>query len=175
MAKAQAIAEAKAKLAAAQKAKREADIKAAQTRAQAQASISVPGVSQTPRLQLPGASPLVGAAGTTGGTASSAAPGVITQLNDAAPVANSTAQAPAPTSAAPLNTLERYIQERNLSFNSAVLGPLNTAVFKTDRGFVVVSVGQNIPDTNINVREVSASSATLALDNTAKTLQLDKR
>ena len=56
-----------------------------------------------------------------------------------------------------------------------MLGPLNTAVFKTDRGFVVVSVGQNIPDTNIIVREVSASSATLALDNTTKILQLDKR
>ncbi|WP_293914712.1 hypothetical protein [Deinococcus sp.] len=166
------IAKAKADLLAAQQAKRAADIAAAQAVARARASTSAPvGVSAAANTPAPSTSSAASVAVTpdTNAAVGSVQPGVITQLGNPG-AATST---PAPSTV--LNTLDRYLQERNLSFDSVVLGPLNTAIFKTDRGLVVVSVGQNIPDTNIAVREVTASSVTLALDTNTKILQLEKR
>lgn len=179
VAKAQAIAAARAKLLAAQQARRAADIAAAAANARAKASASAPAtaaMSTTPPASS-STSPAPSTAPVTVTPEGNAAvgtvqPGVITQLGSNAPGTPATA-VPAPTT--PLSTLDRYIQERSLSVDSVVLGPLNTAIFKTDRGLVVVSVGQNIPDTTIVVREVTANSATLALDTNTKILQLEKR
>jgi hypothetical protein len=40
---------------------------------------------------------------------------------------------------------------------------------------LVVSVGQTLPDSDIVIKEVTATSATLALGNDTQTLELDKR
>ncbi|MFD1731102.1 hypothetical protein ACFSC4_08490 [Deinococcus malanensis] len=73
------------------------------------------------------------------------------------------------------STLNQLVQTQDLAFNAVVLGPVNTAIFRSRNGFVVVSVGQKLPDTNVTVQEVTANSATLALGNETKILELDKR
>ncbi|EYB67301.1 hypothetical protein DEIPH_ctg044orf0010 [Deinococcus phoenicis] len=78
-------------------------------------------------------------------------------------------------STAPQSALDQLVQSRDLAFNAAVLGPVNTAIFHTRDGFLVVSVGQPLPDSAVVVREVTATSVTLALGNDTKTLELDKR
>ncbi|GAA5512621.1 hypothetical protein Dcar01_01338 [Deinococcus carri] len=83
--------------------------------------------------------------------------------------------APATGTAAATNPLDRLVQSRDLAFNAAVLGPVNTAIFHGQDGFLVVSVGQTLPDSDVVVREVTATSVTLALGNDTKTLELDKR
>ena len=67
------------------------------------------------------------------------------------------------------------MQSRSLVFNAVVLGPINTAIFKTDKGFVVVPTGQTLPDSTVTLGEVTATSATLTLGSDSKILELDKR
>lgn len=62
--------------------------------------------------------------------------------------------------ASPLVTL---VQTRALAFDAAVLGPVNTAIFRSKDGYVVVSQGQTLPDSDAVVREVRASGVTLEL------------
>lgn len=62
--------------------------------------------------------------------------------------------------ASPLGTL---VQTRDLAFDAAVLGPVNTAIFRSKDGYVVVSQGQTLPDSAVVVREVRASGVTLEL------------
>ncbi|ADV67190.1 hypothetical protein [Deinococcus maricopensis] len=74
-----------------------------------------------------------------------------------------------------VNALDRFVTERDLSFNAVVLGPVNTSILKTRDGFLVVATGQTLPDSNVVIREVTATSVTLALGSDTKTLELDKR
>ncbi|MCD0176969.1 hypothetical protein IHN32_13550, partial [Deinococcus sp. 14RED07] len=74
-----------------------------------------------------------------------------------------------------LNALDAFVQTQELAFNAVVLGPVNTAIFRSKDGFVVVSVGQTLPDTQVTVKEVTATGATLSLGNNSRTLELDKR
>ena len=91
-------------------------------------------------------------------------PGVISQYGSAnAPVA--------PV----ISALDQLVQGRSLVFNAVVLGPINTAIFKTDKGFVVVPTGQTLPDSTVTLKEVTATSATLTLGSDSKILELDKR
>ncbi|GMA16688.1 hypothetical protein E5F05_17140 [Deinococcus metallilatus] len=78
-------------------------------------------------------------------------------------------------SAAPLPALDQLVQSRDLAFDAVVLGPVNTAIFRSRDGFLVVSVGQRLPDSDVTLKEVTATSATLALGHDTKTLELDKR
>lgn len=71
--------------------------------------------------------------------------------------------------------LSSVLSSQELEFNAVVLGPVNTAIFKGRSGFVVLSVGQTLPDTNVTLKEVTADSATLALGNETQTLELEKR
>ncbi|GGM10710.1 hypothetical protein [Deinococcus aerophilus] len=97
-------------------------------------------------------------------------PQVITQLGLGGQAAGS------PDASAPAaNPLEQYLQAHDLAFDAAVLGPVNTAIFRSKDGFVVVAVGQTLPDSQVTVKEVSTNSAVLALGNDLKTLALDKR
>jgi hypothetical protein len=109
-------------------------------------------------------------AGTPGDTVSSAPaagnPQVITELGSAAPT---------PTPITTTSALDSALQTRGVSLNGVVLGPQSTAIFKGNDGFTVVSVGQTLPDSQITLKAVSATSATLALGNETKTLELDKR
>ncbi|MCP2014902.1 hypothetical protein L1280_002054 [Deinococcus sp. HSC-46F16] len=64
------------------------------------------------------------------------------------------------SAASPLGTL---VQTRALEFDAAVLGPVNTAIFRSKDGYVVVSQGQTLPDSDAVVREVRAAGVTLEL------------
>lgn len=77
-----------------------------------------------------------------------------------------------------LSPLEQLLAQRQLSLSSVVLGPTNTAVFRTAQGFVVVEQGQPLPDNEggkVILKEVKADAVTLALGNTVKTLELEQR
>ncbi len=140
-------------------------------------TVSIPGSTVTPP---PVAPPVAGVtaptpttpvpAGTPGDTVSSAPaagnPQVITELGAAAPT---------PTPITTTSALDSALQTRGVSLNGVVLGPQSTAIFKGNDGFTVVSVGQTLPDSQITLKAVSATSATLALGNETKTLELDKR
>lgn len=108
-----------------------------------------------------------GVAGTdgAGNVPATTTPQVITELGAASGAAPMTAA----------SELDQLVQTQDLAFNAVVLGPVNTAIFRSRNGFLVVSVGQKLPDTDVTVKEVSADSATLALGNETKILELDKR
>ena len=127
-------------------------------------SVTIPGALNQPAstaVQGAGSSGL----GTTGSMAQPTDPQAITDTSPATQAATQDVQ----------NELETYVKNHQMVFDAAVLGPVNTAIFRTDRGFVVTTVGQPLPDSNIILREVSATTATLALDQATTTLQLDKR
>ena len=48
-------------------------------------------------------------------------------------------------------------------------------IFRSKDGYVVVAVGQTLPDSQVTVKEVTATGATLSLGTDSKTLELDKR
>ncbi|MFC3831926.1 MULTISPECIES: hypothetical protein [Deinococcus] len=73
------------------------------------------------------------------------------------------------------SALDRYVSDQNLVFNAVVLGPINTAIFRSKAGYVVVASGQPLPDSNVTVGTVTATSATLNLGTESTTLELDKR
>lgn len=100
-------------------------------------------------------------------TANSVQPGLISQYGSA--------NAPVVPAAPVVSVLDQLVQSRNLVFNAVVLGPINTAIFKTAQGFVVVPTGQNLPDSTVTLKEVTATSVTLSLGNDSKILELDKR
>lgn len=110
--------------------------------------------------------------GSTNGGASAAAG--LDPANLSAPQVISDLNAPADSSSA-VSAVETAIRANGLVFNAAVLGPVNTAVFRSDKGFVVATVGQAIPNTDIILKEVTATTATLTSGTTTKTLELDKR
>ena len=138
------------------------------------AGVSVPGVTSIPALTASAGGATNGTGGATNGTGGATGtpatatptpgtPQVITDLG------SGNASVPA------LNELDAFVQTQELAFNAVVLGPVNTAIFRSKDGFVVVSVGQKLPDTQVTVKEVTATSATLSLGNNSKTLELDKR
>jgi hypothetical protein len=133
------------------------------------------GVPGSPAAAAPSATGTATAPGNVAGGAPAAAassvpldsgsqPGVISQYGSA--------NAPAVAVASPLDLL---VQSRALVFNAVVLGPINTAIFKTSQGFVVVPTGQTLPDSNVTLKQVTATSATLSLGTDSKILELDKR
>lgn len=73
--------------------------------------------------------------------------------------------------------LETYITSNEMALNGVVLGTINTAIFRSKGGFVVLTSGQKIPDTEILVKEVTATTATLELatdtEPLKETLKLD--
>ncbi|WP_026299006.1 hypothetical protein [Deinococcus aquatilis] len=148
------------------------------------AGVNVPGVSRVPNLTAN-----AGSNAGTNGTASNGANGTVSGT-DGGVNASLPTTAPRPgtpqviTELAPIGTgtpaettrpLDQSIAARELAFNAVVLGPVNTAIFRSKDGFLVVSVGQTLPDSDIVIKEVTATSATLALGNDTQTLELDKR
>lgn len=128
------------------------------------AGVSVPGVTSIPALTASTGGATNGTSGTPAtATPAPGTPQVITDLG------SGNASVPA------LNELDAFVQTQELAFNAVVLGPVNTAIFRSKDGFVVVSVGQKLPDTQVTVKEVTATGATLSLGNNSRTLELDKR
>ncbi|WP_026332326.1 lipase chaperone [Deinococcus apachensis] len=81
----------------------------------------------------------------------------------------------ADATAVPVSALDQLLQSREIALNAAVLGPVNTAVFRSRDGFVVVEIGEKLPDSEAVLKDVTADSATLSLGNDTKTLQLNER
>ncbi|GHG15459.1 hypothetical protein GCM10017784_02570 [Deinococcus indicus] len=142
------------------------------------AGVSVPGVTSIPALTASTGGATNGTGGATNGTGgvtngtggtpatATPAPGTPQVITD---LGSGNASVPA------LNELDAFVQTQELAFNAVVLGPVNTAIFRSKDGFVVVSVGQKLPDTQVTVKEVTATGATLSLGNNSRTLELDKR
>ena len=122
----------------------------------------IPLGSISPGTTAPGNTPTQ-----TGPAATAPQPGVISQYGSA--------NVPAAPTAPVISALDQLVQSRSLVFNAVVLGPINTAIFKTDKGFVVVPTGQTLPDSTVTLGEVTATSATLTLGSDSKILELDKR
>lgn len=101
-------------------------------------------------------------------------PAVIAELETPEVPAEPTSTATTPTPAAP-NPLETYVAAQGLTYNAVVLGPVNTGIFQTKSGYVVVSLGEKLPDSDIVLKDVSATTVTLTLGDQQKTLELDKR
>ncbi|THF71304.1 hypothetical protein E7T06_02885 [Deinococcus sp. Arct2-2] len=150
------------------------------------AGVRVPGVNRVPNLTANAGSGNNGAASGANGTGTGAAgtgtgAGVIASLPTTAPrpgtpqVITELTPLSTGTPAETTRPLDQNIAARELAFNAVVLGPVNTAIFRSKDGFLVVSVGQTLPDSDIVIKEVTATSATLALGNDTQTLELDKR
>ena len=127
-------------------------------------SVTIPGA-----LNQPASTAVQGAdssgLGTTGSMAQPTDPQAITDTSSATQATTQDVQ----------NELETYVKNHQMVFDAAVLGPVNTAIFRTDRGFVIATAGQTLADSRVTLKEVTASTATLALGQDTITLQLDKR
>ncbi|WP_309570171.1 hypothetical protein [Deinococcus sp.] len=152
--------------------------------------VNVPsGVTRLPNIvaAAPTQGATAGAAGTGGTAAGSASTGGMTPASTSLPTPGTPqvirdlqtgVVSPTPTSGATsssVSTLEQYVQDQNLVFNAVVLGPINTAIFRSKDGYVVVASGQPLPDSKVVVGNVTATSAILNLGTDSKTLELDKR
>ena len=73
------------------------------------------------------------------------------------------------------SALETLVKDQAVTFSSVVLGPINTAIFNTKNGFIVVPLGQTLPDSEVLVQTVTANSATLQLGKETLELTLDRR
>lgn len=98
--------------------------------------------------------------------------------NNKPQVISELSQAPAtPKAPAGPTKLESYITNNEIALNGVVLGTVNTAIFRSKEGFVVLASGQKIPETEILVKKVTATTATLELatetEALEKTLKLD--
>ena len=77
--------------------------------------------------------------------------------------------------------LDRLLAQGQVALSSVVLGPTNTAVFRTPQGFVVVEQGQTIPGlggenaTPVVLQNVDTDAVTLSLGDTVKSLKLEQR
>jgi len=73
------------------------------------------------------------------------------------------------------SALETLVKDQAVTFSSVVLGPVNTAIFNTKNGFIVVPLGQTLPDSEVLLQTVTANSATLQLGKETLELTLDRR
>lgn len=144
------------------------------------AGVSVPRESIDLNGVLARQTPRPGSTSTGTNAAGPDATGPATGPDAAAPTALPTPGTPQPITQlggdgtpTPANALEALVQSRDLGLNAAVLGPVNTAILHSKGGFLVVSVGQTLPDSQVLVRDVTADSVTLTLGTDTTTLQLD--
>ncbi|MDV6374951.1 beta strand repeat-containing protein [Deinococcus arenicola] len=142
------------------------------------AGVNVPSVNRVPVTGSRPTAPATSAAGTSGAATSgiTGASSAGTRPTPGTPqVITSLGQDASASAANEISKLDQFVQDRQLAFNAAVLGPINTAIFQGKDGYVVVAVGQNLPDSAVTLREVSATRAVLSLGNDLKTLELDQR
>ncbi|WP_261663579.1 hypothetical protein [Deinococcus sp. Marseille-Q6407] len=69
--------------------------------------------------------------------------------------------------------LSRALNRQDVRFTGAVLGPTDTAIFKSSQGFMVLAQGDRLPDTQIVVSQITADSVTLALGQDSLKLELE--
>jgi hypothetical protein len=60
-----------------------------------------------------------------------------------------------------LDSLTGFVNTRGISFVGVVLGPVNTAIFETKDGTVVVPLGANLPQSDVIVKTITADQVVL--------------
>lgn len=69
--------------------------------------------------------------------------------------------------------LSRTLNRQEVRFTGAVLGPTDTAIFRSSQGFMVLAQGERLPETEIVVQQITANSVTLALGQDSLKLELE--
>ncbi|MER3490713.1 MAG: competence protein, partial [Meiothermus sp.] len=86
---------------------------------------------------------------------------------------STTAQPSAPRTTPAPTGLAGFVQEQGIKLAMTSLGPTGVAVFQTKEGYVVVPVGEKIPGTEVLVKTVTASEATLVRNNESLPIKLE--
>ncbi|MEJ2667046.1 MAG: hypothetical protein P8Z81_08105, partial [Deinococcales bacterium] len=75
------------------------------------------------------------------------------------------------------DTLSRYLRDNNVRFTGTVLGPVSVGVFRSTqyKTPVVVSLGQDLPDTKITLTDLRGHEAVFTLNDSTQSLSLDLR
>jgi hypothetical protein len=60
-----------------------------------------------------------------------------------------------------IDSLTAFVNARGVSFVGVVLGPVNTAIFETKEGTVVVPLGANMPQSDVIVKTITADQVVL--------------
>jgi hypothetical protein len=60
-----------------------------------------------------------------------------------------------------IDPLNAFVTARGISFVGVVLGPVNTAIFETKEGTVVVPLGANMPQSDVIVKTITADQVVL--------------
>jgi hypothetical protein len=60
-----------------------------------------------------------------------------------------------------IDPLNAFVTARGMSFVGVVLGPVNTAIFETKDGTVVVPLGANLPQSDVIVKTITADQVVL--------------
>jgi hypothetical protein len=60
-----------------------------------------------------------------------------------------------------IDPLTTFVNARGISFVGVVLGPVNTAIFETKEGTVVVPLGANLPQSDVIVKTITADQVVL--------------
>jgi len=135
-------------------------------------TLTVPPVASVASAVTGATNPANAAAGTTAPGSGAATqppvvPDVLTELSVPSGAGANTG--------APVDPIDAYVQQQDLHYTAVVLGPVNTGIFATKDGYLVLSLGQTLPDSDIVVKDITATAVTLALGDSTKTIELDKR
>jgi hypothetical protein len=98
------------------------------------------------------------------GTASTEAPSPLDSSIPRKPVIVDNVENPGQTTVVPVervDPLNAFVTARGMSFVGVVLGPVNTAIFETKEGTVVVPLGANLPQSDVIVKTITADQVVL--------------
>jgi hypothetical protein len=98
------------------------------------------------------------------GTASTEAPSPLDSSIPRKPVIVDTVENPGQTTVVPverIDPLNAFVTARGMSFVGVVLGPVNTAIFETKDGTIVVPLGANLPQSDVIVKTITADQVVL--------------
>ncbi len=93
------------------------------------------------------------------------------------PAAATTPATPALPLAVGADPLSRYLRDNDVRFTGTVLGPLSVGVFRSNlySSPVVLTLGQNLPDTDILLSDLRGYEARFSQGDRTQTLSLDLR
>jgi hypothetical protein len=98
------------------------------------------------------------------GAASTEAPSPLDSSIPRKPVIVDTVENPGQTTVVPverIDPLNAFVTARGMSFVGVVLGPVNTAIFETKDGTIVVPLGANLPQSDVIVKTITADQVVL--------------
>ncbi len=140
------------------------------------------GLGRLAAVREPEAAPLDGGLAAAQGVTEGAPSSVPVPMGPAQTVVAEAGTQPAGGSvAAPLQAgtspLSRYLRDHNVRFTGTVLGPVSVGVFRSALYTtpVVLSLGQNLPDTHIVLTDLRGHEASFTMDDSTQTISLDLR